>query len=204
MQVLIEWRMVRGVLYKHADNKYLSQDAAWARTIREIGEGNMPNILRIYLQGRVTPLASTDPERGFSLSKNIKAPNRARMHTATLDARLRIKQALPASVTFDGLRWVGEPPSPEQQAAGEAGEAPPNVLRIYEKLVQGGDNMNREKLLFEKLHEALHVSEDKYWKECCAQFADLGDPEAPEPAPDADDELGMPVEELAALLEQGV
>lgn len=54
-----------------------------------------------------------------------------------------------------------------------------------------------------QLHDALHLTNEKHRCECCAAFADLGDPESPELAPD-DDDVGMSIEELEKLLAEGV
>nr|BAV58356.1 hypothetical protein [Ulva partita] len=80
----------------------------------------------------------------------------------------------------------------------------PNALRHYEAIVQGGDRMDREKLLYEKLHEALHLNNTQHWQECCVEFAQLGDPEAPDLDHGKCDDEAMCLEEIERLLAEGV
>lgn len=75
---------------------------------------------------------------------------------------------------------------------------------MSENFVLDGNNMAREELLFDKLHETIQLSNVKYWLLCCDDFADPGDPDSPKWDVDSSDDNGMSIEELGKLLAEGM
>lgn len=124
--------------------------------------------------------------------------------TCSVLPHLQVKRALPAEASYGSHHGVGEPPDNGEEGADVVEDQHyPSVCGKQKVLVLSGRNMNREKLLFEELHEALQLSNDKNWLECCHGFADLGDPQAPDSDVDLNDDVGMSVEELEKQLAEG-
>ena len=87
-------------------------------------------------------------------------------HTATLDARLRIKQSLPNNPTQDDLRYLG--------ASNSSDSVVRSAYDIHKELSKpnGGDI----KLLSKDLHSAAAIENDSFWTEVLAQeFEDADD-----------------------------
>jgi hypothetical protein len=151
---------VREILYKYSRGNQATQDGAWRRVASEQPLHNIVHVYNLYVLCQVIPTQSADVERGFSLLTHILGLHRLSTSIATMDARLRVKQALPSNAMLeeDSIAWLGlhkQEAEPEDM---------PNAREIYEQQLKP----DAPELLIRKLHHSVAMEKDAFWTETFA------------------------------------
>jgi hypothetical protein len=193
MQVLEQWKSVRAILLKYAKGLHPTQEGAWRTVLKMQPISSIEDVFKLYVLYQLIATQSADVERGFSILNDTLGLKRMSTHTQTVDARLRIKQALPSKPDREQLQWIGSQPAAEV--------ATPTPWSIYSEQLKP----SRPDMLFKSLHEVVSMEKDTFWAEVMgAEFSTL---EGFDCSGDEEEDVDEPVqsiEELAALLEHGL
>lgn len=152
-------------MFKYAQGLSPTQMGAWRYVLSEHPVQSICYIHKLYVLQQLIVTQSADVERGFSMVVQTLGLGRLSTSTATLDARLRIKENMPNTPSCKYLEMLGTPKDPDS--------AEPSTHEIYSNILkQGGCPV---KIMSKELHAAAGIEKDIFWTEVLAKEFDAAD-----------------------------